>query len=146
METESTVTGDEVVGEDGGIGLDDDGKSGKLTLNILLAEKLIEPGEGVMSIDYLGQTFKGDLLSIGKIRSVETGLIFNNPSAWAIYCKKIINPAKKSGCGWASVKYKGRKMDYFKTIWLKRKAQRDAETAKNEAAQALTALTAMSSN
>ena len=139
METESTVAGDEV-GEDGGIGLDDDGKSGKLTLNILLAEKLIEPGEGVMSIDYLGQTFKGDLLSIGKIRSVETGLIFNNPSAWAIYCKKIINPAKKSGCGWASVKYKGRKMDYFKTIWLKRKAQRDAETAKNEAAQALTAL------
>ena len=79
METESTVAGDEV-GEDGGIGLDDDGKSGKLTLNILLAEKLIEPGEGVMSIDYLGQTFKGDLLSIGKIRSVETGLIFNNPS------------------------------------------------------------------
>merc|ERR1719410_1164689 len=141
METESTVAGDEV-GEDGGIGLDDDGKSGKLTLNILLAEKLIHPGEKVMSIDYLGQTFKGDLLSIGKIRSLETGLIFNNPSAWAIYCKKIINPAKKSGCGWASVKYKGRKMDYFKSIWVKRKAQRDAETAKNEAAQALTALSA----
>ena len=84
----------------------------------------------------------GDLLAIGKIRSLETGLIFNNPSAWAIYCKKIINPAKKSGCGWASVKYKGRKMDYFKNVWLKRKAQRDAELAKNEAAQALTALSA----
>ena len=132
MDTESHTTEEH---EDGGIGLDDDGKSGKLTLSILLSEKLIEPGEGVMSIDYLGQTFKGDLLSIGKIRSVETGLIFNNPSAWAIYCKKIINPAKKSGCGWASVKYKGRKMDYFKNIWVKRKAQRDAETAKNEAAQ-----------
>ena len=111
MDTESHTTEEH---EDGGIGLDDDGQSGKLTLSILLSEKLIEPGEGVMSIDYLGQTFKGDLLSIGKIRSVETGLIFNNPSAWAIYCKKIINPAKKSGCGWASVKYKGRKMDYFK--------------------------------
>lgn len=141
METESHTTeaGEQ---EDGGIGLDDDGKSGKLTLTILLTEKLIEPGEGVMSIDYLGQTFKGDLLAVGKIRSVETGLIFNNPSAWAIYCKKIINPAKKSGCGWASVKYKGRKMDYYKNIWLKRKAQRDAEAAKNEAAQALTALSA----
>ena len=66
--------------------------------------------------------------------------MFNNPSAWAIYCKKIINPAKKSGCGWASIKYKGRKMDYFKNIWLKRRSQREAETAKNEAAQALTAL------
>ena len=141
-ETESHTTDNDHDHEDGGIGLDDDGRSGKLTLSILLSEKLIEPGDGVMSIDYLGQTFKGDLLSIGKIRSLETGLIFNNPSAWAIYCKKIINPAKKSGCGWASVKYKGRKMDYFKNVWLKRKAQRDAELAKNEAAQALTALSA----
>ena len=91
---------------------------------------------------YLSFFCSGDLLAIGKIRSLETGLIFNNPSAWAIYCKKIINPAKKSGCGWASVKYKGRKMDYFKNVWLKRKAQRDAEVAKNEAAQALTALSA----
>jgi len=128
--------------DEGGIGEVDDGKSGKLTLGILLTEQLIEPGEGVLSIDYLGQSFKGDLMSIGKIRSVETGLIFNNPSAWAIYCKKIINPAKKSGCGWASIKYKGRKMDFFKNTWLKRKAERDADTAKNEAAQALTALSA----
>ena len=37
----------------------EDGKSGKLTLSILLAENLIEPGEGVLSIDYLGQSFKG---------------------------------------------------------------------------------------
>jgi Restriction Enzyme Adenine Methylase Associated len=135
----SLLRGQDANNEDG-IGEFDDGKTGKLTLSILLAEGLIEPGDGVMSIDYLGQSFKGDLLSIGKIRSVETGLIFNNPSAWAIYCKKIINPAKKSGCGWASIKYRGRKMDYFKTIWLKRKAQREAEAAKNEAAQALTAL------
>ena len=128
------------IAEDGAIGLEDDGKSGKLTLSILLSEKLIEPGEGVMSIDYLGQTFKGDLLPMGKIRSVETGLIFNNPSAWAIYCKKIINPAKKSGCGWASVKYRGKKMDYFKNIWVKRKAAREADMAKTEAAHALTFL------
>ena len=74
-------------------------KEGKLTLTALLEEGLVEPGVGVMSIDYLGQTFKGDLLACGKIKSQETGLIFNNPSAWAISCKKIINPAKKSGCG-----------------------------------------------
>jgi len=120
---------------DEGIGEFDDGKTGKLTLAILLTEELIEPGDGVMSIDYLGQTFKGDLLPIGKIKSAETGLIFNNPSAWAIYCKKIVNPAKKSGCGWASVKYKGRKMDYFKNIWIKRKAQRDAEHQKTSPVQ-----------
>jgi hypothetical protein len=29
----------------------------------------IEAADGAMSIDYLGQTFKGDLLSSGKIRA-----------------------------------------------------------------------------
>eukprot|EP00092_Neocalanus_flemingeri_P039916 GFUD01043477.1.p1 GENE.GFUD01043477.1~~GFUD01043477.1.p1 ORF type:complete len:638 (-),score=151.19 GFUD01043477.1:153-2066(-) len=142
METESHTESTTEEPEEGGIGEFDDGKTGKLTLAILLHENLIQAGEKVMSIDYLGQTFKGDLMPAGKIRSIETGLVFNNPSAWAIYCKKIINPAKKSGCGWASVKYKGRKMDYYKSVWTKRKAQRDAENAKNEAAQALTALSA----
>merc|ERR1712013_430269 len=115
METESHTESTTEEPEEGSIGENDDGKTGKLTLAILLHENLIQAGE--------------------KIRSIETGLIFNNPSAWAIYCKKIINPAKKSGCGWASVKYKGRKMDYYKSVWTKRKAQRDAENAKNEAAQ-----------
>ena len=115
------------------IGEFDDGKSGKLTLGTLLQEGIIEQGEGVMAIDYLGQTFKGDLLPIGKIKSQETGLVFNNPSAWAIYCKKIVNPSKKSGCGWASVKYKGKKMDHFKTMWNKMKVQRDAEEAEKKA-------------
>ena len=88
--------GDE--GEDG-IGEFDDGRSGKLTLAVLIQDGILEAGEGVMAVDYLGQTFKGDLMSNGKIKSHETGLVFNNPSAWAIYCKKIVNPSKKSGCG-----------------------------------------------
>jgi len=96
-----------------GIGEFDDGRSGKITLGVLIQDGIIEAGDGVMAVDYLGQTFKGDLMLNGKIKSQETGLVFNNPSAWAIYCKKIVNPSKKSGCGerWASVKYKGRKMD-----------------------------------
>ena len=90
---------------------------------------IFKAGDGVMSIDYLGQTFKGDLLPNGQIKSQETGMYFKNPSAWAIYCKKIVNPSKKSGCGWASVKYKGRKMDHFKALWSSKiKALRAAET------------------
>jgi hypothetical protein len=72
---------------------------GCLSKNCLFLVNQIEAAEGVMSIDYLGQTFKGDLLQSGKIKSQETALVFNNPSAWAIYCKQIVNPAKKSGCG-----------------------------------------------
>ena len=83
-----------------------------------------------MTIEYLGQKFIGDLLENGKIKSLETETIFLTPSAWALHCKKIINPEKKSGCGWASVKYKGKKLDAYKTIWQKKmqqqKEQRDS--------------------
>ena len=44
-----------------------------------------------------------DLLSDGRIKSNDTGEVFSTPSSWAIYCKKSINPAKTSGCGWGSV-------------------------------------------
>uniref|UniRef100_A0A8D0GU25 MPN domain-containing protein n=1 Tax=Sphenodon punctatus TaxID=8508 RepID=A0A8D0GU25_SPHPU len=92
-----------------------------ITLRVLLKDRLIEPGEGVLSIYYLGKKFLGDLLPDGKITWQETGQVFNSPSAWATYCKKLVNPAKKSGCGWASVKYKGQKLDQYKATWLKQR-------------------------
>lgn len=61
----------------------------------------------------------------GKIRSQETDIVFASPSAWAIACKRFINPDKKSGCGWASVKYKGRKLDAYKNIWYKKKKENE---------------------
>ncbi|XP_023716849.1 MPN domain-containing protein isoform X2 [Cryptotermes secundus] len=70
-----------------------------------------------------GQRFIGDLLPDGKIKSQETDIVFASPSAWAIHCKRIINPEKKSGCGWASVKYKGKKLDAYKNTWFKKRKQ-----------------------
>lgn len=61
----------------------------------------------------------------GKIKSQETDIIFASPSAWAIACKRFINPDKKSGCGWASVKYKGKKLDAYKNVWYKKKKEED---------------------
>ncbi|XP_064101453.1 MPN domain-containing protein CG4751-like isoform X2 [Macrobrachium nipponense] len=92
-----------------------------LTLKTLLKEGVLQPGEGTMTINYLGNKFKGDLLSDGRIRSQETNKIFGTPSAWAIYCKKIVNPDKKSGCGWASVRYRGKKLDSYKNNWYRQK-------------------------
>ncbi|XP_031430457.1 MPN domain-containing protein isoform X1 [Clupea harengus] len=89
-----------------------------ITLRVLLKDGLVEPGDGVLSIHYLGKKFVGDLLCDGKIRWVETGQIFNSPSAWATHCKRLVNPAKKSGCGWASVRYRGQKLVQYKTSWL----------------------------
>uniref|UniRef100_A0A7N6AFN9 MPN domain-containing protein n=1 Tax=Anabas testudineus TaxID=64144 RepID=A0A7N6AFN9_ANATE len=89
-----------------------------ITLRVLLKDGLVEPGDGVLTIHYLGKNFVGDLLNDGKIRWVETGQIFNSPSAWATHCKRLVNPAKKSGCGWASVRYRGQKLVQYKTTWL----------------------------
>ncbi|XP_042230728.1 MPN domain-containing protein-like isoform X2 [Homarus americanus] len=92
-----------------------------LTLKTLVKEGILQPGEGLMTINYLGNKFKGDLLPDGRIRSQETNKIFGTPSAWAIYCKKIVNPDKKSGCGWASVRYRGKKLDSYKNNWFRQK-------------------------
>ncbi|XP_022189367.2 MPN domain-containing protein CG4751 [Nilaparvata lugens] len=92
-----------------------------VTLQMLLAADILQPGEGTMSIEYLGQRFMGDLLPDGKIKSLETDIVFASPSAWAIHCKRIINPEKKSGCGWASVRYKGTKLEIYKTRYFNKK-------------------------
>ncbi|XP_041374246.1 MPN domain-containing protein-like [Gigantopelta aegis] len=91
-----------------------------VTLSTLLKDKIIEPGEGVLSIDYLGQKFVADLLPNGKIKGMQSTELFLTPSAWAIHCKKMVNPDKKSGCGWASVKYRGHKLDVWKSRWCRK--------------------------
>lgn len=85
-----------------------------------MAANVLQPGKGLMTIEYLGQKFVGDLLPDGKIKSQETETVFLTPSAWAIHCKRIINPEKKSGCGWSSVKFKGKKLNAYKNSWLRK--------------------------
>ncbi|KAF5288735.1 hypothetical protein FQA39_LY15307 [Lamprigera yunnana] len=96
-----------------------------ITLQMLLCAGILQPGSGTMTIEYLGQRFVGDLLEDGKIKSQETDIVFASPSAWAIACKRFINPDKKSGCGWASVKYRGKKLDAYKNIWYKKKKEEE---------------------
>ncbi|XP_071823283.1 MPN domain-containing protein-like [Apostichopus japonicus] len=89
-----------------------------VTLRMLMEDGIVEAGEGVLSIDYLGQKFNADLLDDGRIRWTEENMIFNSPSSWAIHIKKLVNPHKRSGCGWSSVKYKGQKLDLVKSRWF----------------------------
>ncbi|XP_031573970.1 MPN domain-containing protein-like isoform X2 [Actinia tenebrosa] len=91
-----------------------------VTIAMLIEDGVMEPGEKLLSIDYLGQKFYADLLPDGRIKWPDADKQFNSPSAWAIHCKRMVNPSKKSGCGWASVKYKGRKLDQYKTTWFKK--------------------------
>ncbi|CAN7991165.1 unnamed protein product, partial [Ixodes hexagonus] len=52
---------------------------------------------------FQGSRFTGDLLKDGKIKWRETQEIYSSPSSWAVHCKKLLNPDKKSGCGWSTV-------------------------------------------
>ncbi|XP_066263606.1 MPN domain-containing protein-like isoform X10 [Branchiostoma lanceolatum] len=108
-----------------------------VTMAMLLSDGILEPGDACLSIDYLGQKFVGDLLPNGKIKWQGSNRVFNSPSAWAIHCKKMVNPSKKSGCGWASVKYKGKKLDIYKTIWFRKQRGANAPDRHAKARQAL---------
>lgn len=94
-----------------------------VTLSMLMSDGILEAGEGFLTIDYLGAKFVGDLLPGGKIRAQETQKIFSSPSSWAIHCKKLLNPDKKSGCGWSSMRYKGKKLDTYKNLWFRKHKQ-----------------------
>ncbi|XP_069962725.1 MPN domain-containing protein CG4751 isoform X3 [Bactrocera oleae] len=109
------------------------GTNRTVTLQTLMSANVLQSGKAVMTIDYLGQKFVGDLMPDGKIKSQETETVFLTPSAWAVHCKRFINPDKKSGCGWASVKYKGKKLDVYKNSWLRKCAlQKDVNLDDSE--------------
>jgi len=91
-----------------------------VTTHMLIQEQILEAGEKFLTIDYLGRKFIGDLNPDGTIKCHNVNKVFSSPSSWAMNCKKQINPDKKSGCGWASVRYKGRKLDEFKSAWFRK--------------------------
>lgn len=98
-----------------------------VSLAMLIKEKILEPGLEVLSIDYLGERYVADLLDTGKIQW--NGIPFASPSSWAIYVKKQIDPKKKSGCGWNSVKYQGKKLDFYKSLYNKKMKAAQTATA-----------------
>lgn len=48
-------------------------------------------------------------------------IVFESPSAFSIYLKRLVNPSRKADDGWKTVKYKGRLLEQFKGEYLKKK-------------------------
>lgn len=115
--TAGRLPGRDAVGRSGCQALGSSGRSGRASWRCLGGYQV--PG-AARPLFLQGKKFMGDLQPDGRIVWQETGQVFNSPSAWATHCKKLVNPAKKSGCGWASVKYKGQKLDKYKAAWLRR--------------------------
>lgn len=107
--------------EEGGVSKRRGAQTGRsVTLSMLMSDGILQHGENVLSIDYLGSRFTGDLLKDGKIKWRETQEVYSSPSSWAVHCKKLLNPDKKSGCGWSTIRYKGKKLDWYKATWFRK--------------------------
>eukprot|EP00116_Pleurobrachia_bachei_P010712 sb/3470974/ len=89
-----------------------------LHLSYLIKDKLLKPGSGVLKMEYFSNIFEGDLLEDGQVQWKDMNLIFPTPSAWASHCKRLVNPDQKNACGWTTVKYEGKKLDWYKNKWL----------------------------
>lgn len=92
------------------------GRSGLITLKLLIDEGFIKPGEDVLSVEYKGMSHTGTLLADGRIHTVINGksLTFDSPSAFSIYLKRLVNPSRKADDGWKTVKYDGKLLEHFK--------------------------------
>ncbi|WZN66583.1 MPN domain-containing protein [Chloropicon roscoffensis] len=74
-----------------------------LTLLDLIKAGLIEPGQGVLRVEYMGHVFLGDLTPSGSI--CYEGELFETPTSWSKYVKRSVVPGYKGDNGWRSVFY-----------------------------------------
>ncbi|XP_019854291.1 PREDICTED: MPN domain-containing protein-like [Amphimedon queenslandica] len=84
----------------------------------LITDNILEPGDEVLTFDYLGKRYTADLLPEGTIRG--NGQIYASPYAWASYCKNEINPDQKTAIGWGHIRYRGIKLSQYKNLYLKK--------------------------
>ena len=48
-------------------------------------------------------------------------MTFESPSAFSIFLKRLVNPARKADDGWKTVKYNGRFLEQFKLELARRR-------------------------
>ena len=91
-------------------------RSGSISLKLLLDEGIVKAGDGVLSMEYKNVSHTADLLDDGKIRINMDGeiMVFDSPSAFSIYLKRLVNPSRKADDGWKSVRYEGRLLEEYK--------------------------------
>ncbi|EFN51862.1 hypothetical protein CHLNCDRAFT_139765 [Chlorella variabilis] len=95
------------------------GGKGGITLRLLIEEGILQPGHNVLSVDYKGMKQMATLMPDGRISSAIGGqhMVFESPSAFSIYLKRLVNPTRKADDGWKTV----RVLEQFKTELAKRR-------------------------
>lgn len=83
---------------------------GGISLKLLIDEGILFPGENCLTVEYKSNITYGSLAECGRIKCTIAGteLTFESPSAFSIYLKRLINPARKADDGWKTVKFEGK--------------------------------------
>ncbi|KAF6257396.1 hypothetical protein COO60DRAFT_1235274 [Scenedesmus sp. NREL 46B-D3] len=97
--------------------------AGLVNLKGLVDEGLMQPGDDVLTVEYKGTLTHASLTHDGRIRWKD--LHFDSPSAFSIYLKRLINPARKADDGWKTVKYLGKFLEQYKMELLLRRYGED---------------------
>ena len=103
------------------------GRPVKVAVNLATLTKLgfLLNGKKKMFVVYLGNVYTGDLTEEGeiicgcKVGSCDRR-VYTSPSAWAIHCKRNVNPSKKADDGWKSARYgnpEGYALEHFKGVY-----------------------------
>ena len=74
-----------------------------LTLLDLMKKGLMEPGQGVLRVEYKGHVFLGDLTPEGSI--CYEGELWGSPSSWSGHVKRSVVPGYNTNDGWKNVSY-----------------------------------------
>jgi len=105
-------------------------RAGSITLKLLIDEGFISPGKRVLSVEYKSSVHVADLTEDGKIEVDVNGrhLVFDSPSAFSIYLKRLSNPSRKADDGWKSVRYNGNLLEHYKLELARKKLGDSAGT------------------
>mmetsp|Transcript_12571 Transcript_12571/g.35833 ORF Transcript_12571/g.35833 Transcript_12571/m.35833 type:complete len:548 (+) Transcript_12571:299-1942(+) len=98
-------------------------RAGGITLKLLIEDGLISPGKHVLSVEYKTMTHVADLTDDGKIEVNVNGrhMVFDSPSAFSIYLKRLSNPSRKADDGWKSVRYNGNLLEHYKLEFARKR-------------------------
>lgn len=102
------------------------------SMKTLLQDGILQMGEKVLTLEYEGRKFYGDLRRDGTIMMRDPDdapHIYATPVAWANHCCKMLNPDSKPLNAWSSIRFRGKRLDSYKLKWYR--AQKSNKMSNN---------------
>ena len=91
-------------------------------MKTLLQDGILQTGDKVLTLEYEGRKFFGDLRRDGTIMMRgpdDAPHIYATPVAWANHCCKMLNPESKPLNAWSSIRFRGKRLDSYKLKWYR---------------------------